>query len=399
MKLKSCTPYVVDNPSCIGGRVLTFIKLETDEGIIGWGETSSNFMFYDICKAYPKMVSEIFDSFLKGEDALARSKNCKKIYEVVCSHHSDLLVACIISAFDIAMWDIAGKACGKPIYELLGGKFRDRLRSYTYIYPVEYGAKEAKKDSSGIAALHGSWKNPLEIVQNAKHYANMGYSALKFDPIKELNRNGYPPSPWEISLEELYISEKTISSIRDALPYVDILIGTHGQLTTSSAIRLGKIMEKYNVAWFEEPIPPENTKEMAKVARAVNIPIATGERLSFASDFQRLFEDDACSIAQADVGTAGGITELVKISAMAEQKYIQMAPHVWGGPIIWAASIQFDLACPNFLIQETINEGQGFFRRLIDEPIEWKEGYIYPNNRPGLGINLVETELIKHAAI
>ena len=227
-----------------------------------------------------------------------------------------------------------------------------------------------------------------------------GWTALKYDPIRQGDPSGLPASPWELTMREYHSAERSLDMMRKRFGQdVDILVGTHGQLTTASAIRFGKMLENYEVMWFEEPVLPENTKEMAKVARAVNVPVATGERLVGVHEFQRLFEDEGCAIAQPDLGTVGGITEAKKIAAMAEAKYIQMATHVWGGPILLAAAMQVDAAIPNFLIQESIDGTSSFMREIVDEPVCWKDGYLYVNDRPGLGINLVKKQLEKYSAI
>ncbi|MPN25960.1 D-galactonate dehydratase [bioreactor metagenome] len=197
----------------------------------------------------------------------------------------------------------------------------------------------------------------------------------------------------------MHTAEKTLSALREAIgPNVDILIGTHGQHTTASAVKLGKMLEKYNCCWYEEPVGSENTRELGKVVQACTVPVATGERLVMTHDFQRLFEDNGCAVAQPDLGIVGGITEAVKIAHMAEPKFIQMAPHCWGGPLILAAAVHVDASVPNFILQETVDEGLGFFKEVMEEPVVWDKGYLIPPDRPGLGVNLVEDALKKYAA-
>ncbi len=390
MKLINCKAYAIQAPASHnghGGEIFTFLKLETDTGIVGWGECAAQDAFQANWKPYISLVEGLFEKFVKGEDALAREKIMKKMYARFAAFHSDFIAACVFSAFDLALWDIAGKVCGQPVYQLLGGKYRERIRSYTYIY--------TQPDLPNPAG----WKNKEVLVRHAKRFVDMGYDAVKFDPIAPVDRLGYPAAPWELSLSELEYAEEAVGALRDAVGRrVDILIGTHGQLTTASAIRLGKMLEKYQILWFEEPVNPENAKEMGRVAKAVNVPVATGERLAFTYDFQRLFEEDGCAIAQPDLGSAGGITESKKIASMAEPKYIQMAPHCWGGPLILAAAIQLDTCISNFLIQECIDEGsKGFFGEILDEPFEWQDGYFKTLERPGLGVNLVEEAIEKYA--
>jgi L-alanine-DL-glutamate epimerase-like enolase superfamily enzyme len=389
MKLANCTAYVVKTPAPHrGGRILTFLKLETDEGITGWGETACQHTFYSNYKIFPALINMLFETYLKGEDALAREKCLKRMYMGFSSSHPDFVNASLFSAFDIAMWDIAGKACKKPVYELLGGKYRDKVRTYTYIF----GSKNDEWESR--------WLDPLKTAEDAEYWIGIGHNALKYDPLPQINASYYPPTPWELSNESLERAEASLSCLRGKVgTNIDILIGTHGQLTTASARRFGKMIEKYNVMWFEEPIPPENTREMGRLAGLIDVPIATGERLAHIYDFERLFTDNGCAIAQPDVASVGGITETKKIAAMAEPKYIQVAPHVWGGPISLASALQIDTSISNFLIQECIDQGGGFFDELIDEPFVWENGYLYPINRPGLGVNLVESALEQYSVL
>ncbi|TET40810.1 MAG: mandelate racemase/muconate lactonizing enzyme family protein, partial [Dehalococcoidia bacterium] len=166
--------------------------------------------------------------------------------------------------------------------------------------------------------------------------------------------------------------------------------------TTSSAIRLAKRLEKYDPLWFEEPVPPENVDEMARVARSTSIPIATGEKLSTKFEFVELLEKQAATILQVSLGSVGGILEAKKIAGMAETHYAQIAPWLWYGPIAGAASIQLDTCSPNFLIQESIEKFDGFHAEILKEPIQWENGYIIPPTEPGLGVELNEETIAKY---
>ena len=199
-----------------------------------------------------------------------------------------------------------------------------------------------------------------------------------------------------MSQKEYDHAEKSIQCIREAVgTKADILIGTHGQITPSSAKRLAARIEKYDPLWLEEPCPPENYKEMGKIAQSTSIPIASGERLVTLFEFQNLFDQGGCAFAQPDLGSCGGITACKKIASLAEANYILMAPHVWGGPIITAAALQIDANVPNFLIQESIYKSDGFFNEIIKEPFEWEDGDLIVSDRPGIGIELDENKLEK----
>ncbi len=221
----------------------------------------------------------------------------------------------------------------------------------------------------------------------------MGFTAIKIDPI------GLPTSyaPLQISLETLNTAEKVVKNVREAVGGTcDILLGTHGQMTTSDAIRFAKRMEKYDPMWFEEPVPPENKEEMAIVARATSIPIATGERLSTKYDFSELLRSHAASILQMALGRVGGILEAKKIAGMAEASYAQIAPHLYAGPIEAAANIQVGTCSPSFLIQESIEMRGGFHAEILTEPIQWEEGYIIPPKGQGLGVEINEEVISRY---
>jgi galactonate dehydratase len=174
----------------------------------------------------------------------------------------------------------------------------------------------------------------------------------------------------------------------------DLLFGTHGQMTPASAIRLAKRLEPYDPLWFEEPVPPGQPEAMARVAEKTSIPIAAGERLTTKYEFLDLLKHGAASILQMNVGRVGGILEAKKIAGMAEAYYAQIAPHLYNGPVGAAASIQIATATPNFLIQESIMTWGGFHAELLQEKIEWRDGYIIPSGKPGLGVEL-NMEVVK----
>ncbi|MDG2050521.1 MAG: mandelate racemase/muconate lactonizing enzyme family protein, partial [Myxococcota bacterium] len=187
---------------------------------------------------------------------------------------------------------------------------------------------------------------------------------------------------------------RTIELLREAIgTEADILIGTHGQMTPSVSRRLAKRLEKFDPLWLEEPCPPENAEEMARIAESTSIPIATGERLAFVHDFHRLFSAGACHYAQPDLGSCGGFTGARQIATLAEAHYVLLAPHVWGGPIITAAALQLDAAIPNFLIQESIHKSDLFFDEILKDPFVWEDGDLLLPDRPGLGFELDEAKI------
>ena len=187
------------------------------------------------------------------------------------------------------------------------------------------------------------------------------------------------------------LSETFCRTLREAVgSKADLLFGTHGQFTTSGAIRLARKLEKYDPLWFEEPTPPEMPEEMARVARQTTIPISTGERLTTKYEFSRVLQLQAASILQFALGRVGGLLEAKKIASMAETHYAQIAPHLYCGPIEGAANIQISACSPNFLIQESIETWEGFHSDILKKPIQWEDGYIIPSNEPGIGVELDE---------
>jgi len=387
MKLTNVKTYVIKtDPPNLGGFLWYFLKLETDEGIDGWGETAVLFTLYGLEDGYEKMVDNIFVSYLKDQDPLNREPLYHALYTSLTAQHPDYITLGLISAFDIALWDICGKYYDTPVYNLLGGKFRDRVRTYTYLYNLE---------ETNLLGATADWtEDPAKLADMATRMVEEGFTGIKFDPLHQSMPGQLPVPPWEITPAEYDHAEKAVGSIREAIgSKADICIGTHGQMTPACAIRLAKRIEKFDPLWLEEPCPPENFREMGRIARRTAIPIATGERLVTIHDFQKSFEEGACAIAQPDLGSCGGITVCKKIAALAEAHYVVMAPHVWGGPVITAAALQIAANIPNFLIQESIYKSRGFFDDIVTEPFEWDGGDLIPPDRPGIGIELNEKKL------
>jgi L-alanine-DL-glutamate epimerase-like enolase superfamily enzyme len=285
------------------------------------------------------------------------------------------------SGLEIACWDILGKARGRPVYALLGGKMNARVRSYTYLYP----------DEGDDAAEF--WVNADMNAKAAAKAVAQGFTAIKFDPAGPYTiRGGHQPAMSDISRSVEYCAK-----IRQAVgDRADLLFGTHGQFTTAGAIRLGRELEPYNPLWYEEPIPPDNLHEFAEVARMVRIPLATGERLSTKAEFGALLRLGGVKILQPALGRMGGIWEAKKVAAMAEVFNAEIAPHLYAGPVEWAANIHLAASIPNILMAETIQTGGTFHLKLIKHTLQWKDGYIIPPEAPGLGIEFDEELALAH---
>lgn len=388
MKLTRVTAYAIRTPPPnFGGYYWYFVRLETDAGHIGWGETAVLFSLYGMERGFEQLVEGVFNRYLQGQNPMNRDMLTKLMYAGLSSQHSDYFIGGVISAFDVAMWDICGKALGAPVCDLLGGRYRERIRTYTYLYELDSGGS--------LATSAANWSNnPARVGEMAARIVDEGFTGVKLDPLHYALPGTQPIGPWEITMAEYDRAERTIEAIRNAVGNrADILIGTHGQITPSVSRRLAKRLEKYDPLWLEEPCPPENVEEMGRIAASTSIPIATGERLAWVHDFQRLFAAGACHFAQPDLGSCGGITAAKQIAALAEAHYVLMAPHVWGGPVITAAAMQLDAAVPNFLIQESIYKSGGFFDEIVKEPLKWDAGDLILDDRPGIGVELDEAKL------
>jgi 2-dehydro-3-deoxyphosphogalactonate aldolase len=382
MKIVGLKTYVVGNPPPYhGGRNWLFLKLKTDSGIEGYGEAYA-IPFHPEKAA--SLIEDVGERLVIGSNPFDIEKLWRTIYGSMFGQHPDMVKVAVISAFEMACWDIIGKELNQPVHNLIGGKYRERVRSYTYLYA-------ASGDPTPNTVIHC---DPEKAAERAAYYVKQGFTAVKFDPILDIMS---PYNPQELSLEVLDRAEAVVRSVREAVgSKCELLIGTHGQPNTYSAIRLAKRLEKYEPLWFEEPVPPENVDEMARVARSTSIPIATGERLSTFYEFANLIEKQAASIIQMSLGRSGGILMAKKIAAMAEVHYCQIAPHLYCGPIEEAANIQLDISTPNLLIQETIETCGGFHAEILKEPLKWEDGYLIPSSKPGLGVELNEEVAAKH---
>ncbi len=372
MKITGLKTFVVGNPPpSFGGRYFVLIKLVADNGTEGVGEVyAATFGPHVVAK----MVADVFERHVLGLDPFRIETLWRRVYGSGYTLRPDVSLMGVLSAIEMALWDIVGKALDKPVYELLGGRVHERLRTYTYIYP---------EGSEGDAIYHDAERSAGRAVE----YVEKGFTAVKFDPAGAYSAF----DPRQPSLEALDRSEKFVKLLREAVgSRADLLFGTHGQFTASGAIRLARRLEPYDPLWLEEPTPPEMPEEMALVARATSIPIATGERLTTKYEFARVLQHRAASILQMALGRVGGLLEAKKIAGMAEAHYAQVAPHLYCGPVEGAANIQLSACIPNFLILESIQTWGGFHAKLLKKPIRWEEGYVIPPVEPGLGIELDE---------
>jgi 2-dehydro-3-deoxyphosphogalactonate aldolase len=353
-----------------GGRFWVFLKLITDEGIVGLGERPSHPQ--DKVEAQVTMIQDLARQFVIGYDPFDIEAMWQRVYAARHDYrHPSLDSTPALSAIEMACWDIVGKALNQPIYKLLGGRCHEKLRAYAYM-PTE-----------------GVWEHPERAGEIAIKLVEQGNSACKFDLFTP-----FFPQPRDFSLETINRTAQIFKHMRAAVgDRLEIALGTHGQFTTYGAIRVAQAIEPYQPFWFEEPVPPENIDELARVAAHTNIPIATGERLVTKFEFAQLLEKQAAQIIQLDVGQCGGILEAKKIAGMAEAHYAMIAPHMYCGPVAAAAAIQLDACSPNFLVQEF--NANALHSEILKEPIRFEQGFITLPTGPGLGVELNEVVMAR----
>lgn len=351
-----------------------FVKVETDQaGLWGWGEASLEWKTRAVAGAV-----EDFAPMLIGEDPARIEHLYQKMYRQ-SFFRPGVIGMSAVSGIEQALWDIAGKAAGKPVYQLLGGAVRDKVRMYTHlgggdmraVYETQLGA-----DARAMVDL------ALEVVAK-------GYGAVKVlitPPTESLN-----------GIAAYRLAERLMGALRDALGEgIDIMVDCHGRHFPANAIEFCRVLAPYRPYFIEEPVPPENVDAMAEVRRASPVPIATGERLVTRFEFRPLFEKQACHIIQPDLCHCGGLWEARKIAAMAETYYLGVAPHNPLGPVANAAALHFALSTPNFLIQEDMLSDVPWRWDVVHHDLKTEGGYWLKSDAPGLGIDINENEARKH---
>jgi len=324
------------------------------------------------------MARDMFGRHFDGADPHHIESLFRKSYGAGFTQRPDVSVMGVFSGLEMACWDIIGKAANKPIYEILGGRVHDRLRSYSYIYPPT-------GDVYPDPETPNAYNDACIAAEVAAGMVDQGFTAVKFDPAGPFSiYDGRQPR-----LDDIALSVDFCTKIRQAVgTKADLLFGTHGQFTVSGAKRMARALESLDPLWFEEPVPPENPVDMAQVAAFTSIPIAAGERLCTKHEFARMIEASAASILQINLGRVGGLLEAKKIASLAETRSAQIAPHLYCGPIVAAANIQIATCSPNLLILESIGTFDGPYMSAIKGQITWEDGYVIPPTAPGLGLEL-----------
>lgn len=353
-----------------GGRYWILVKVTTDTGIVGWGECYASSIGPAAMKA---VIEDVFARHMQGENPENIELMYRRVYSSGFTQRPDLTVIGAFSGLEIACWDVLGKDRDRPVHALIGGRMNDRVRAYTYLYPLTHHD------------INTFWTSPEMAAESAIDCVARGYTAVKFDPAGPYTlRGGHMPAMSDITQSVAFCK-----AIREAVgDRADLLFGTHGQFTTAGAIRLAQAIEPYSPLWYEEPVPPDAVEQMAQVARSTHIPVATGERLTTKAEFAPVLRSGAAAILQPALGRAGGIWEMKKVAAMAEVYNAQMAPHLYAGPIEWAANIQYAASIPNILMCECIETP--FHDQLIKGSIRVEDGFITPPTAPGLGIDVDE---------
>lgn len=359
----------------------SFFKVDTNQGISGIGESITT------GRAIPEAQASVLRRLVMDRDPFQIEKVWRGLYTSLSFRYANSM----LSGLDVALWDIKGKALGVPVYELLGGLYRDRIRLYPHLKGTWNSYPDEKTDNL-FAEPWGAVKHtPAELGKNALELVKEGYTAIKFDPF-EPGIDGYHSyRPKEI----LAVVER-VEAIRNAVGNnVDLMVECHGKFNASTAIKIGKMLEKYNLMWYEEPVPGGMVKAMKRVMQHVDIPITNGERLNSKLELKEFLENGAVDILMFDCGKVGGLTEARKLCAMCEAYQVKTSPHNPFGPVNAMAAAHLSAADPSFLILEH----EQFAPWAVTPPLKIVDGYLEIPDTPGLGIDLDEEEIARHQAM
>jgi galactonate dehydratase len=353
-----------------------FVKVLTDEdGLFGWGEATLEWHTRSVVGAIEDLAT-----LLIGEDPTRIEYLWQVMHRQHFWHGNGIVRATAIAGIDLALWDILGKKHQVPCHELWGGRVRDTIRLYSHLgggrMEKFYGTKSGDAD---------------RFADLARETVAEGFSAFKSMAVPET-------APIE-GLRPVRYAESVVAAMREAVgPDVDIMVDCHARPSPRMGLLFAKALEPYGLYFFEEPCWPESIEGLAEIQRAVTTPIATGERITNLSDFNRLLDGRACSIIQPDITHCGGLTAVRRLTALAEIHRIAMAPHNPQGPVSTAASLEFGFATPSYIICESVHQDVPW----RDEIVNW--GFtldqatrtVQPNTKPGLGVEINEAEVARH---
>lgn len=346
-----------------------FVRLHTDGGITGLGEGS--LQYKDAA-----LTAELrnFAQFLRGKDPFQIEHIWTSLHRRV-TWSGGAVTMSAISAIDLALWDIKGKALGVPVYELLGGKVRDRVPLYANGWFARQ--RPSAHGPQGETENEAAW-----YARQARWVVEQGYRCLKLYPFGGAQT---------VTPQRMARGVNLVRAVREAVgPEIEIAVDVRARLNIWSARRVAQQLAPLNVAWLEEPILYDNAPAMAAFARSVPVPVATGEQLYNRWEFRPLLEENAVGIIQPDICHAGGISELRKIAAMAETYYVNVAPHNSNGPISTLASLHLDMAINNCHMQELFLNSLPYYQEVLTRPLVIQDGYGAPPDGPGWGADLKE---------
>jgi galactonate dehydratase len=364
MNIKTVKTFLVDPGS---HKHWLFVKVETDDGRHGWGECYTQL---DRDRAIELYVHQL-GRYLAGRSPFDIKHFTYSAYTDFGGKRGSMDLYCAISGLEQALWDIVGKATGQPVYRLLGGAFRPRIRVY----------------ANGWA--RGA--DPAAVAAQAQAVVSRGFTALKFDPF---------PGPWRafIDRKQERLAVDKVKAVREAVgPEVEILVEVHRRLAPAHAIRVARLMEPYTPFWYEEPVSVRDLGGLVEAKRAIALPVVTGEELYTKTEFREVLERRAADILNPDVCNCGGILELREIAAMAEPYHIAVAPHNYNSTTVGlAATLHAAAGMPNFLITEYFVNFEDMGAAIARAPLRVEQGHIALPTAPGLGIDLDEAALARH---
>lgn len=350
------------------GKNLCFVRIDTDEGIHGWGECYTQADRDVQITAHIDMLKR----YLIGRDPTNIKHFMQMVYDDFAGRRGAMDLWCAVSGLEHAMWDILGKVSGQPVYKLLGGPVRSKIR----VYANGWGG--------------GGWDS-ADLADRASQIVESGFTALKFDPI---------PGPWRtfVSKDVERQAVENVRAVRQAVGTdVDILVEMHRRLAPMHAVKIARGIEEYEPFWYEEPVLAENIDALASAKQNINIPVVTGEELYTKFEFREIFEKQAADIINPDVCNVGGILELKEIAAMAEPYFVVVSPHNYNSTTLGlAATVNASATMPNFLITEYFVNFEELGKDIATTPFQVENGYINLPESPGLGIDLDEESLAKY---
>ena len=345
-----------------------FVRVETAEGIVGWGEGTNYPGVRPIATAVTTLSSVVI-----GQSAWNIEALWQRMYRFMYYNGMGGIVLAAISGIDMALYDVVGKKLGVPVYKMLGGLAHEKLRTYANGWTEDLG------------------RSPEAFATKTKELVSRGYTGCKLDPFFNTPMNR------EVTQADLRLAASIIKAIREAAgPDYDIAIDVHGRWDTKSTLEIIRTLEPYRLFFYEEAVPPENVAAMAEVQRNTQTPLATGERIFGRQGFRELLEKQAVRIIQPDLARTGGITETKKIASMADTYYIPVAPHNPNGPLCTLASMHVCFSIPNFLILEYFEKDEPIFQDLMPGGLKRDVQGVYPTTAPGLGANVTEDFLRKY---